>query len=1542
MSILNYSGTRHVAGGADRNLTTCYSHTCDNITCGKSRIRVATVGQWRAVVNLGVAVSRDSQRFLRYFQGTCREGNTVITHRCHGTRSHINTVNLGNDIGLRANICDGAGVGHHHQEGVTVAGFQCTCRETGLRQSCAVIGLAGILGSEQHILAVHCQHTRVNCHAVVASKSWGYKGVSEGVLHRTDIGNGGVVGEIHSLSRCHSVTTNGHHLLLERCAVVCFAVGATRQGDLAAVHLQGTVVEHHIVAAAHILGTVVDCVACRDVVHARGHILHLAGDGHFQRIAVGELIDTVGRDRNRNGRTAIDGQLVAVLGMDSAIVHPLAVVGSDDEVLFHTLHRQRAIDRRHTVVVGGGGRCEGVTRDGIGHRALARELDAAHDDRSDGFAAHHTVTREGVGRTGLRVAIVGEFNAGGIDGDFSAVYGQSTGIDSHAVVGGKLAGSQGVGEGVLLAAPVFDGGEVVVGGLLAAQPAATGDSHGVVGQIRTVVLLAGGCTGQHHIAADNMLRQIISHIVVADALVGGKRRGDRGSGTVHIVTFMDIGRGHSASRHGVAAHQTSDRVADGCGGVVAHKCGAVVDLRTVKLDGQRRPSDAHRVGAYCRSVVAVLGLHIDQHSVHIGDARSDGAPRCAVQTVIDRGTRRDSRFCRINHFSTVKHLGGVVAVQDQITAVGDGQLTKGSINIIVAGDIQGTAHHFDAGAKGVSHRTIGHVGDGARNSHARDDVAIGQGHIAARGAGVALRAEGYLITVVAVGTAVIGPAMVVGLDGQRGGNLLDGGGSRDRAAVGVSHLKAIGTISQIDKAVAAGGRHRVDAGSSSRQLKCVVGHTTGDSVVEETIRLTVAVAGGGIDGQGYGGRDGHAHLNGVLVAAKVFHIDLHRQCLCGGGQGDGVTGSRALRNDEIGIRCAKVRGDSLHARLKVRIAVVAACHYGGQRGGVARANDRLGLVTTLVGDGVGHWGATVGDGIFTLDFPVAVVGANHSLHRVHRQGLAARGGVESLHGSLRREGRLVGVAGVHTRLVARPGTRQSGSRWCCDVVGVGPIMRVSAGTVSIGPRIGLGAGAAVEGAASHRTSDIQRATIVGWGGGRCRHRGVGSTRDIAASIGRQREVALGDGIDIVPCGGQAGAVSVGVGVSALALTGERVGTVRSAGEHTIDGLVTLAGGRRDGGRSLGAVHTGHRLGSLNARGVHRRSYGAVDGIDIFPYELAVHTILVRIGVGNRTLATRDVLGSHWCWVSQCIAAYILHHRKRGGSNGVRHTFHRSRRGHRSTIFSRRRGTGNGISINPVACMTGTVSVSVGEYHITLTVHRIGGTLQCPCIRDVLTTGIGHCRHHARNDKMRSHRIGHTLDGTVGITTRESDVVIQLHHNVGGFLTLTTILVHVINHIRVNHSARCTRHNCCASIDKVSFRNRIIMGYTVGNELPGNSVNVNGHTTEGSCQQLAADIGANRVISQRDRRYGMCGYIHTNRHNRGGTHTRSVLRNHRIFKGSRRGSDIHQVLTVNGVLKYGSSAGISTRNGVGWCLGRESPGVCSTAVVAGRSHHKGTS
>ena len=291
---------------------------------------------------------------------------------------------------------------------------------------------------------------------------------------------------------------------------------------------------------------------------------------------------------------------------------------------------------------------------------------------------------------------------------------------------------------------------------------------------------------------------------------------------------------------------------------------------------------------------------------------------------------------------------------------------------------------------------------------------------------MALRTEGHREAVVAVGTAIVGPAVAVGCDLQRGVDLLDGGGSCGLAALGVGHRQGVVAVGQVVEAVAACSRLGSVVKRRASQRDRVVSHTVGDGVVNEAVGRIVAVAGRGINRQSKSCRHIDVHCHRILVTAEVFHIDFHRQRLREGSHRNGGSSNRALRHHKVGIGRAVVGGNTLHAGSKVRIAVLAGRRQHGRKIRVIASSDgRLGLVAALESDGVAHRIAAVGDGVFALDFPVAVICLDLGLHRIHLQGHTAGGGVEGLHGILRREGGSASVASVHIRLVARPGARQS-------------------------------------------------------------------------------------------------------------------------------------------------------------------------------------------------------------------------------------------------------------------------------------------------------------------------------------------------------------------------------------------------------------------------------------------------------------------------------------------------------------------------------------
>ena len=353
-----------------------------------------------------------------------------------------------------------------------VAALQCAGYEARLSERSAVILTVIALGLDVDLLAVHRQQTRVNRDTVVGGQSRGDKRILKGILDRTHIGNGSIVAERQALASSHTHTADRHLLLRQGRAVVGLVCRAAGEGDGAAGDVQLAIHRLHIIAAAHIHAIVGDAVSCHIVGHRSGvHILDFTRDDHLQGVAVGELIDAIGRGSDRS-RGRVRGAIlhpshgVAGLRVVRTVIRPVAVVGGDLDVNRHTFHLQLAVVQRHTVVVGSGGRIEGVARDGIGHLAIARELHAALDDRSDCLARHHTITRNGEGGVGVDIAVIRIGGRGGIDRNLSAGHGQGAGVYAHAVVGGNLTRSQRVGKGILLAALVSDAGEVAIGGFL--------------------------------------------------------------------------------------------------------------------------------------------------------------------------------------------------------------------------------------------------------------------------------------------------------------------------------------------------------------------------------------------------------------------------------------------------------------------------------------------------------------------------------------------------------------------------------------------------------------------------------------------------------------------------------------------------------------------------------------------------------------------------------------------------------------------------------------------------------------------------------------------------------------------------------------------------------------------------------------------------------------------------------------------------------------------------------------------------------------------
>ena len=694
---------------------------------------------------------------------------------------------------------------------------------------------------------------------------------------------------------------------------------------------------------------------------------------------------------------------------------------------------------------------------------------------------------------------------------------------------------------------------------------------------------------------------------------------------------------------------------------------------------------------------------------------------------------------------------------------------------------------------------------------------------------------------------------------------------------------------------------------------------------------------------GEGHRRQRVHRDGLLFLCVIA---THIRYLPSSDDGQGAVG--ILCWSAIGIsdgRRGAVVGDSGHGAGVGRqdSVIIGTVRFAANGDSGRGSKGRCRLISATVGDDTVKRIASISDGVLTLYLPIAIAVFEDGLHGVHRQGLAAGGDVEGLHGSLRREGGSVGVADVHIRLVARPSARQSGKCRRGNVVGISPIVRVTAGAIRVGPSVSLGAGAAIVGAASHRASHGKVTAIGSRGDRRRRHHGISSAGYIAAPVGRKREISLGDGIDVIPLGSFAGTIGISIGICARALAGERIRVVRRVGDSTSDGLFTLARGSRDGGRRLGTVHTSHRLGSLDARGVHGRLRGAVNSIDIPPYELAVHTILVGVSVGNRSFAGGNIFSSLHSGVNKFLATHIPYIRQCGGSGGSTHTFHRIGGGHRTVHLGRRGSTLDGIGVGPSRRLVVTILIGIDKRHRAFAVHRVGGTGQCPLVGDVVFASVFHRRHHARRDKVRGHRVRDTLDGAVVGTTRDGEGGRQAHDYIGRALALTTVLVCIIDHIGIGHIVARRSRNCSqVVVRKVRSGNRVKMGHAVSEELPRDSVHRGGHVGKGGGKAHIANIGTYRGIPHCDGGYRMCGYIHSYRYGHRSTHTDTIGRDNSIGQHNRGGIIVHQVLTVYcGLVDTRSStAHIVTIRTTSRILRRLNPAVLG-AVRSGRCNHEGT-
>ena len=133
--------------------------------------------------------------------------------------------------------------------------------------------------------------------------------------------------------------------------------------------------------------------------------------------------------------------------------------------------------------------------------------------------------------------------------------------------------------------------------------------------------VAGSDDNLHSVLNDHLL-EVVTHSVVADTVAGGEICGDVRTGIVGIGIDIRTRACHSTCRDGGTVLQARDVPAVMGGGVVAHKCRAVIHLRGIQLDGQRRWRDLLlEVIHHIVVVDAVVRLELHRHS---GDIRHCG------------------------------------------------------------------------------------------------------------------------------------------------------------------------------------------------------------------------------------------------------------------------------------------------------------------------------------------------------------------------------------------------------------------------------------------------------------------------------------------------------------------------------------------------------------------------------------------------------------------------------------------------------------------------------------------------------------------------------------------------------------------------------------------------------------------------------------------------------------------------------------------------------------------------------------------------------
>ena len=523
----------------------------------------------------------------------------------------------------------------------------------------------------------------------------------------------------------------------------------------------------------------------------------------------------------------------------------------------------------------------------------------------------------------------------------------------------------------------------------------------------------------------------------------------------------------------------------------------------------------------------------------------------------------------------------------------------------------------------------------------------------------------------------------------------------------------------------------------------------------------------------------------------------------------------------------------------------------------------------------------------------------------------------------------------------RTGSGRSREVFTLDSVGINPVVGELAGAIFIIPSVGPGAFAVRISATYSRAGNGKCVTTVVGNGRRCGLRSLIYTSHGSTLVRREREVFLGNSINIIPSSCLTGAIGVYVRIGTCTFAVGNIVHRTCTRKHTCQSFIAFGFGSRDGGRCCGSSQAFHRLGSLNTGSIYDRRCGRIDRVGKHPFIFKVCTILIEVGVLAGAGTVGNIVGYRRCRSIQCLAANIFHQRQCGRCYSSRQTFHFSSSSYCRTHLCRSRCTVHMIGEGPGFGMIVAIGIGVHIRHIAFAFHCGRRSGQRVCAGNILTASVGSGRHHARVKFVRFYLgSGNAFNRFLIRASRGGDIVFQLHNHIGSLGVYTTVTVRITYRVRIGLATRCGRDRGRIGIGKVCRSDHTAVINFSSIELPSNhSVGIV-HIGEGGGKFFRYYIRTYCHISKCDGRHRVSVHIHCHLNGGRRTHTDTISRGHCIGKCHRTRGGVHQVFTMDKGFICSRSASVLNSSSNRLC--RKAPLVIGgTRCIAGRGHHEGT-